>query len=440
MSVSVFPTTKDRSLMGEASPLASAVCLLGVFLRIVVSEPVLYALGIDYAGDAGSNILSNIHIGSYVIFMSFALLLADKGRALNNAAKVFHERRIFSLMLLLTVFLFAYWALRGSRGVGLLIDTHLPIPMTAIVLSYAPRSHCRKAVAFLIGFALVNSLLGIAEALGKFRFLTLDPESPVHFEEHFRASALLGHPLANAVFTVISLSIVLALKQRPVLKTIASAVFLVSLVGFGGRAAIVLGVFIVGVFIINSLRASLRQMTAGRFFTLMAGTMATPLLLIGIFYGAVEAGMGERLLDLRSFADASAEARVLVFDVFKYMTTSDVVFGIPSDQVNRIVERMGETSGMADIENPWVLMFVQLGAIFFSVWLLMTIAFIRELMRDKSFLLRLAILSYFILASSFNSFGRKDFLYIVMVAAVTCASRGFRTENDKATRLSVPTV
>lgn len=423
---------KPQALLAETThPAAALVCLFGLFLRLVVSDPIQGLLGIDTVNRENASFLTNIHFSNYFIFLSFLILLFDQGKPLRQLANVYREHKAFVNLFLFTVLLFFYWILRGPQGVSLLIDTHLPLPLTAIVLSYAPRSYCKNALRFLALFAIMNSLMGITESLGRFRFFTFNPDWPVLKEDYFRASAWLGHPLNNAVFTAVTFSVLLTLKFNPILKSAATALLLISLVAFGGRTALSLSILTLTLFSLSSARQAFRNMTLLKLFAFAAIGLLGPILVFGVLYLALTSGMGERLMALRSFTDASAEARFVAFRAFDYLTRTDLLFGISSAEVDTITRRISVNFFMSDIENPWVLMLMQLGVVFFAVWLLLTTAFVRELMRGQTFILRLGILTYFVLASAFNSFGRKDFIYMLMVASVVCVARGFPPETPK---------
>ncbi|MDD3371511.1 MAG: VpsF family polysaccharide biosynthesis protein [Alphaproteobacteria bacterium] len=417
-----------RSPADNEHAAAGLVCLLGIFLRVALSPPLLSTWGFDYES---AGFFNKIQIGTYFVYLSFAILLLDRAQPIQTLARIFNEHKAFFLMFLISLMATVYWVMRGPQGVSLMIDTHLPIPIAALVLSYAPRDYCRKAIEFMLVFAALNGAVGMAEALGKFRVLPTSPEWSVLEEDSFRASALLGHPLSNAEFSSIALFAVLSLKKNVFAKTFYSGVFVVSLVAFGGRAAFVFS--LLGLFLYSavSFRHLVREMSVLKFFFLMAMVFVVPALLIGLLYVAFSSGMGDRLIAYRSMDDSSAEARTVAFDAFNYINLPDLIFGMSSDKVDEIVSRIGLKLPMADIENPWILMMLQLGLIFFVLWFIATAVFVFALMHRKPFIVKLLVLSYFLTASLSNSFGRKDVLYSYMVAVVLCLSHGFDRSSDR---------
>ena len=234
----------------ESCPVSGFICLTGIFLHMLLSDPLLNTLGMHYSGEEG-HFYEKIHPGTYFIFLSFATLLYERGNPISMLIKLYREQTIFLLLLALYILLFLYMAVRsGPQGLAFIIDTHITVPICALVLSYTPLSCCRTMISGFICIAALNSTIGIAEAIGKFRLFTFDPDWVVLKEHYFRASALRGHPLNNTMFTSVALFTALAMRYHIVLTCFLTALFIASLVAFGGRAGLVfclLGLGILGV-------------------------------------------------------------------------------------------------------------------------------------------------------------------------------------------------
>lgn len=227
--------SSDALVLEEMHPLAGLLCLSGLFLRLVLSDPLLNALGIHYSGDMEGSAIEKIHPGTYIIFLSFFVLLWDEGNPVGQIGRCFKGNRLYMLYLFLYLVIFVLWLVKSPVGIGLLIDTHIPVVITAIVLSYTPKSYCRTAVKCFLLLAVVNSLIGIAESIGRFRIFTFDPTWTVMQEAIFRSSALLGHPLSNAMFTTVAVYVAMGMRFSVIAKSVMLAIFLASLVAFGGR-------------------------------------------------------------------------------------------------------------------------------------------------------------------------------------------------------------
>ena len=433
-------TRAGDSLLGKSSPAAGLLCLTGFFLHIILSDPLLNSIGIRHS-DEGGHFYERLHPGTVLIFMSFFILLVGRGGVIRRFCTIARQHTAFAVLLVLTALLTVYMALRsGASGITFMVDTHLTPPICAIVLCYTPLSYCRKALYGFIMLAVVNSCVGIAESIGRFRIFTFDPDWVVLHEAQFRASAFLGHPLNNAMFTSAALFVALALRIRVAIKGIIAAVFLTSLVAFGGRGGLAFSVVAcLAYFLITSLAALYRgRLTLAQVFLLLAALVAVPAVVLGGGYLLVTSSMGERIATHARLDDESAEGRHLALLAFDYLRGGEMVFGVSQDRIKDITYRLHLAVPLSDIENPWILMFMTLGGLMFPFWLAATLGFIWRLMRGQPWALKLAVLSYFLVASTSNSFGRKDSTYLIMVSAVICAARVLasspgRLDDGKAT-------
>ncbi len=404
--------------------LAGFLCLLGFALHILLSDPLLDALGFTYSGDEGK-FYEKIHPGTLFMFLSLFILLWQKEGFLKQAIHVFKEQKAYSILLLIYVLALIYMTLKsGPRGMAFIIDAHISAVICAIVLSYAPVSLCRPALHFFIVAAVINSLIGIAEAHWQLRIFTFDDDWVVLHEDYFRASAFLGHPLTNAIFTSLALFVSLAMGYPKIIKAILIVVFLVALVAFGGRVALafsVVGLIILGIHTVI-IFLSRKNLKLREIFLLGATLLTLPLMLGGILFIAINSHMGERIATHLEW-ERSADTRLSAFKVFDYMTDEEIMFGARPERIMDIAYRVNPDVKNADIENPWLVMFMYMGALVFPFWLAGISAFIYTLMKGQTLPLQFAVLAYFMIASTSNSFGHKDANFAIMVCVITCAAQ-----------------
>jgi len=404
--------------------LPALLCLCGFFLHILLSGPLLEALGMHYTGDEG-RVYEKLHPGTWLIYASFVLLLWGKGGAFARATRLFHEYTPYVCLLALYVLLFVYMGVRsGFAGLAFLVDTHMTVPICAIVLSCAPPPYCRRAAHGFIALAALNSAIGIAEGLGKFRLFAFDPQWTILHDPYFRASALLGHPLNNAMFTSVALFVAMGLGYSRHVKAALIALFLVSLAAFGGRMGVLTSLAGLGCLAIAEAAKILaqRQWSLRQMFLAAASAIVLPACLAAGGYLILQSGIGERIVTHLQWEE-SANSRWIAFSAFGYMTGPEKLFGVSVDRVVDIAYRMNLSASLSDIENPWLLMIMFLGWLAFPFWLAVTGAFALRLMRNQPLALKLAVIAYFLTASTSNSFGRKDSIYLIMVCAVICVSR-----------------
>jgi hypothetical protein len=419
------PANDSLAWVGPSYPVAAFVCAIGFFMRIVLSGPVLNIMGIPY-GDEDAAMLAKIHPGTWFILLSFLILIFSRHNPLEQMFRIAREQTIFFSFIVIYSLILIYWVLRGPKGVGLILDVHIVMPICAIVFCYAPRSYCRVIVYLYAAIAIINSLVGIGESITHLRLFAFDPDWEVLKQDYFRSSAFLGHPLTNASFTAVAMFVLLALRMPSVAKGTILLVMLSSLVAFGGRSSLgisMVGLTVLGVINVRNYFTSNARRTVLQMMLLVLGIVLIPLTCIILLYGALHSGMGERLMAYRSLTDDSAGVRLMAFDVFGQMTPADMIFGLDGDRIAAIGSHTGLANPMSDIENPWVLMFMFLGMIMFSVWLCGLAACIWRLMAGASPALKIAVVEYFVIASASNSFGRKDPVYFILAGIVVCVKR-----------------
>jgi hypothetical protein len=426
MPANSYPIT-TKSFAGESHPFAGYLCLVGFFLHIILSEPLLNSLGIHYSGEEG-RFYEKIHPGSIFIILSFLVLLWHNKNPLEFLIILCGRHTAYMALLGMYILSLFYMALRsGTHGLAYIIDTHMVVPMAAIVLCYTPFDICWRAANFFIFAAVINSLIGIGEAIEKTRIFHFTPQWPVLKETYFRSSAFLGHPLNNAMFTFIALFTALSLRSPAFTKILLATIFTISLVAFGGRSGLVIS--IAALFILGAAHAkkiiAARNITLLQLWLYLIAALILPLVIIGILYGVIGSDIGERIAT-RLWWDNSAQSRLMAFNVFHYMSASEIIYGISPAQIMHINDRINQTMPISDIENPWLILCMNFGAVAFVFWLIATLAFILALIKGKPLGLKLTVLGYYLIASTSNSFGRKDSIYVIMTAGVICAARSLR--------------
>jgi hypothetical protein len=405
-------------------PVAALLCAIAFFLRLILSGPVLNMIGINYGGDDASS-LAKIHPASYVVFAAFLTLIFSRGNPVANLVHIARHQTAYFVFFSIYLLIIVYWIFRGPKGMGQILDVHIVAPLTAILFCYAPRSWCRTIVYLFVGFAVLNSLVGIGEAATHMRLFAFDSDWEVLRQDYFRASAFEGHPLANAVFTVVALFVILSLRMPAYLKAMIFLVMLASLVAFGGRSALVFCV--IGLVILGLIEAkkhlSFHRLSVLQLVVGVGATLIMPLICLGLLYTVLHSSVGERLMAYNSLSDESADVRMLTFHVFDYMSVPDLIFGSDGDHILDIATQAGLKNPSTDIENPWILMFMFLGGIMFTLWLFGLVGYIAALMKGASPAVKIAVIEYFAIASTSNSFGRKDLIYMIVAGIVVGVKR-----------------
>lgn len=422
-SCPIAPAAEERRLCPLES-LAMALCVIGFFAHIVFAEPTLNMVGFPY-GDEGASLLAKIHPGNFFIFGAFALFIAACGNPIGRLLRIAREQAPFMILLLFYLVVMLYWLARGPKGVGVILDVHMTMPICVIMFAYATRGWLRLIVGGFAAFAIANSAVGVIESLTRGRLFPFDESWEVLHQNYFRASAFMGHPLVNAAFVASSIFVVLALPLRPVLKTASFAVMLASLVAFGGRSSF--GFCLIGLVVLG-VAQTWHFFTGGGLSVrrLMAGSIAVitiPLLCAGLLYLALNSSMGERLLAYSTLNDESAAVRIDSWRAFELIEPEELFIGIGNDRVIEVGNMLGVASPTSDIENPWILICLFFGLPLFTIWLAILGVCLRRVADGASLPLVLAMIEYFAVASMSNSFGRKDPIFMLIPAIVLCAKR-----------------
>ena len=240
-------------------------------------------------------------------------MLAGRGDAIHRYYVILARQTAFTVLLTLTAVLTLYMVIRSGPSVSFMIETHLTPPICAIVLCYTPLSYCRKAIDAFILVAVLNSSIGIVEAIGKFRIFHFDPGWSVMNEPQFRASASIGHPLNNAMFTSVALFVALALRIPPLIKALVVAIFLASLVAFGGRFGLaysVSGCLAYGLIMLVSILKK-GSLTLAQALLLLTAAILVPVVIVGGIFLLVNSSIGERIAAHAQW-DESADGRATV--------------------------------------------------------------------------------------------------------------------------------
>jgi hypothetical protein len=137
-----------------------------------------------------------------------------------------------------------------------------------------------------------------------------------------------------------------------------------------------------------------------------------------------EGGQADRIIDTLYFDD-SAQVRVTQWAVLDYLNLKNWLFGVPLADLEALKYRIG-LDASEDIENFWLLLYLNLGAIGFVVFVIMFGAFLLHIARSGGGLNGwLLMVSALIIDSSSNSLGTKSNDLFIEVAFLMAMS-GFK--------------
>lgn len=317
-------------------------------LSFALGGYVLESLGIRYVSEGG-NPLFKIHVVTYILIFSVMSLTLKKG-VTKPLANLESSQSSWLVSMLCIVLVIIYGLVRfGTSGMAYLVDT-MVAPLLAIYLqsqlNYQQKNKLLKLLAYLL---FLNSLIAIFEfAVGKtFVFVEFKNFS------HFRSTALLTHPLNNALITAALAPLLMNYTRVPYL--IYLAVSTLALFAYGGRGAT--GVFLLGMFFLLSVNTPSFIIKGIRISKMRFAVIQALGFIVTIFTMllVILTPLGARILS-KLHVDPSAQARFDVFIILEQLSLAEWLLGASAS----IMENIKFYIGVNIIENyvvGWILSF-----------------------------------------------------------------------------------
>ena len=328
---------------------ADALTLLAAALLFGVSAMTLSALGVAY-DQAGGSFLQKFHPATYMASLALAVRFIARARPLGWLAE--QTARFPGAIYFVTtwIVMIVFAAVAQKAPISPIIDSFLC--SVAFLVLYADADERTRATmrVALHAFMFVNACIGIVEFVTHWRLTPYVAAGKVILHD-YRSTALLGHPLVNAAVGAAYLLMLLYGADRAVgwgLRLVLVGVQLASFVTFGGRTAIVLSIALGA----PRLARPALEVLAGRRFDMRAALVAAlsaPVLLAAIVLLA-QRGTFDGLLERFADDKGSADARLLIFQLFDYFSLDELLFGPDQQRLASIQNTLGIEYG---IESSW---------------------------------------------------------------------------------------
>jgi hypothetical protein len=386
---------------------AKWLMMSAVVVAFCVSPLALTAVGVNY-DRLGGNPLLKFHPSNWLFAIALAsnlLSKTDLPRYISDLPKVFPGAALFILMAAFTV---VYAAGVQHAPIMPLIDTFFAAT-SMLVLYEGVDESTRGRLRWLVHAILfTNACIGIVEFLTQSR-LTPFVVAGVPVLHDYRSTALFGHPLENAGTTA-GYSLMLffggAPSDSPLVKAALIALQLVALVAFGGRTALVL----CGLMLAVGSLPTIAGVINGRRFDRNLGSvvvLATPVI-IAAAVAAASSGLFNSLIERFEDDKGSAAARFVIFDLFNSFSFEDILLGPDPARLASLQTTLGIEYG---IENSWLGLVFQYGAIISAFFVLGLLALLGDFVR-RTRPRSVFIVAYFlILVSSSASISVKSFSF-----------------------------
>lgn len=321
----------------------AALCFFGM--------GVLSFAGYEMGSDAPST-FTKIHPVSYILLFASLINISrlnDKAQVFRGVANNIPEYRL--LALIAVIFLYLY--LSGNlSSISFIVDTLLCPVLLSLNFRHYPGRFKWDARNLCIRMVLLNSYIAIFERIFSINLFPIN----AYFGDVFRSTALLGHPLNNALITLVAFLYAASVPIPLMRKMYIMTVFLTGLICFGARGSLYVAVlslflfFIIPVFVSKS--AYFKRINKA-WIMLLVGTMTALLL-----YLMLNTTLGERLVQA-SFYDSSAEVRTQAFDVINFHDIGSYLFAKSQSEI----ERMSYYADVEIIENFFIVWMLKFGLI-----------------------------------------------------------------------------
>lgn len=417
-----LPCPRASRRLGLLPQAPFALGCLAVVLHFTVSSNLLYVLGIAY-NTPGGNLAIKLHPATYLLGLAATLLMFGEGKPGPVIDRLLQRQpALVAFLILIPICALYSIASVGMSGTAVYIESYFSAGLLALVLEAGSDRQRRVLAHTVLSLCVANALLAGYEAVTETHLVPIffDGKTAEDLPGEFRGNGLYDHPLTGGMVTSMGILLLLTMRPNPWVAAPTFLVLMVGLLSFGGRTALAVTVVLVTVLAVASLVRGLatRRLKAGFVGALLGGLALLPPLAVGL---VVATGLGERILN-RLYFDDSAEVRNIQWRVLDHLSVREFLFGVAPEDLVEHMFQIGLSGPFTDIENFWLLGFVNLGAIGFSVFVVALLLFLFHLGGRAPPLGRVLIASTILIASTSNSLGRKGSVLCMLVACLVATS------------------
>ncbi|EDT44013.1 VpsF family polysaccharide biosynthesis protein [Burkholderia ambifaria] len=385
--------------------IADGCVLLAVAFALFVSGAALNLLGLNYSTDAAG---AGLKLHPYTLLTASALALLVSGPSALQRALHSTRFRVAALGASVTcAILVIKWLQGDAQSLGFAVDTIVASFLLAAVLPFTSPQLVRRVSSMITAFIVVESTLAMLEATTRANLIPIE----TWYGAQFRATALHGHPLNNALILV-ALALCQQAGARRLLSTAIFALTVGALMAFGARGA--LAVYL----LVNMLTFARHGLTsAGRLATFIAGFA---LCAGGIAWLMLSGAVGTRIAQVGAYDD-SAAVRVRSVELIRQLDMWRLMTGSHSVDIERFMSQ----ADVGVIENFLVAYVLAFGAAATLAIAWLVFATVRGLTADTPRRARrryaLVLLAFVAVALTNNSLMTKTPALFLLIIGVWCA-------------------
>jgi hypothetical protein len=417
-------------LASPAQRFGYRLAVFAVLLQFAVSPNVLILMGINYDA-TGGNPLLKLHPATYIAAIAACLALNGSRPAGSALTRLFRNSPALALYLVMIPFIAAYSiACVGFSGAGVYVETYFAAGMITLALENGTDRQHKFLARMIIAICVLNVAISVGESLTQTHLIPMQQFEGMLPDDQsdFRGAALFPHPLTGALITSLAIFLLLGMQSGWLTKATLFTVFVIGLLSFGGRAAMATTIVLLAAGTLIALVRGLlyRRLSGGLVAALLAVVILLIPLLVALTTGT---SIGDRILS-HLYADDSVDVRSVQWLVLGRLNLHDVLFGVTPARLGMLKYQIGLAAVDTDIENFWLLMFLDLGIIGFAVWLVALALFlVHHGRRTGSAYGWLILLAFMIIDSTSNSLGRKT-SDLVFLSAIMIGLSGYRRAHE----------
>lgn len=405
----------------RAAPRASAAARAvfvsaAVAALFAVSSLALNLWGFSYE-TAGGTVFEKIHPATWMAFAALGLLILGAPAPLRALGGIVSANSGLLVYLAAFAALLQHIVLAQRMAFTPVIDTFLAPLALFVCLAQAPPGARSKLALLLHGLMLGNAMLGLYEFSSGWRLTPFAATaSGIEFETDWRSSALLGHPLTNAMTTGVY---ALALAQgggralAPLLRPAALVIQLVAMVAFGGRASLV---FLMALLGLTACLGALRAARGARINLAQAALVIAAIPLAAVIVDqAIAFGFFDRLIERFSDDKGSAKSRIVLVQLISQFSWSELLIGPDPDKLGSLQVLEGVEFG---IESFWIGFMLAYGLVASCFFFIGLAFFCRELLRESGRGAWIVLAFFFAVATTSVSISAKSLTLAQMTAVL----------------------
>jgi hypothetical protein len=389
------PVGAQANIRNAPTPLFLLI-IMGVVIRLVVN-PAIVAQFYDYTTPGGL-FLRHVHPGSYLLLIAGALSFRKVlSRTPKRANPLFWAAISLMLACVAGVFLNV---IRGNGNVTFVVDSLFVAPVSLFAIANLSIRQQSLIGHILIAIILMNGGVSIVEMMLHRQILPEVHADVGYFgiDNIFRPKGLFGHPLSTGVIATAAMPTIFILVRDFLWKWIFVILMAVSVAIAQARVATIASALILVMLAVLSLNKDIKSGVVSARTVVVALTFSA-LIIPAIIWALYSTGRFERLL-LGTNDDNSAVARVVIYDIFNFMTPSEFYWGMHIDRATMLASSFLHIDSFESVVVVFVLAF---GLYFTIVFILLIYYFVISISLGSSLYVKVSVIIYLILASTNNA-------------------------------------